>query len=102
MAFGQRSAEDGEILAEDIDQPAVDRARPGDDAVPHDLLIFHAEIGAVVDDVGVQLLEAAFVEQHVEPLARGQLALGMLRIDPLLAATHPCGFAAFFHFGNIG
>ena len=46
--------------------------------------VVHAEVDAVVLDVHVELLEAAFVEQDLEPLARGQLALGVLRVDPLL------------------
>src|SRR3546814_11107837 len=41
-------------------------------------------------------LETAFVEQHVEPLTRGQLALGVLRRDPLRATTGArLGAAAF-------
>ncbi len=48
------------------------------------------------------LFERALVEQHVEPLARGQLALGMLRVDPLLPAAQQGSGAAAFHFGDIG
>ncbi len=93
MAFGQRAAEDGEILRKDEHQPAVDRARPGDDAVAGDLLVLHAEIDAIVLDVHVELLERAFVEQHGEPFARGELALGVLRVDAFLPAAHACGGA---------
>jgi hypothetical protein len=65
----------------------------------------HAEIGAAVLDEHVVFLERALVEQHVEPLARRQLALGVLRVDPLLPAAEP-GFRAallqlfenFLHF----
>ena len=35
----------------------------------------------------VQLDEAAGVEQQLDALARGQLALGVLLLDPLLAAA---------------
>src|SRR3546814_18163415 len=45
------------------------------------------EIDAIVLDEHVEFLETAFVEQHVEPLTRGQLALGVLRRDPLRATT---------------
>jgi hypothetical protein len=103
VPFGHRAAEDGEILAEDEDQPAVDRARAGDDAVAGDLLtVAHAEVDAVVLDVSVNLLERILVEQDVEPLARGELALGMLRVDPALSAAHPGRGAAAFHLGDIG
>ena len=40
-----------------------------------------------VHDEPVELDEGAFVEQKVEPLARRQLALGVLRLDALLAAA---------------
>ena len=41
------------------------------------------EIGSVRFE-GVVFFERAFVEQHFQPLARGELALGMLHIDALL------------------
>ena len=71
MALGQRAAENGEILAKDIDQPSVDRARSGDHAIAGDLLVLHAEIDAVMFDIGVEFFEAALVKQDVEPFARG-------------------------------
>ncbi len=54
----QRAAEDGEVLGEDIDEPAVDRARSGDDAVAGDLLLLHPEVGAIVLDEHVIFFEA--------------------------------------------
>ena len=102
MAFRHGTAEHGEILGEDIDQAAVDRARTGHHAVAGDAVVRHAEIDAVVFDIGIDFLEAAFVEQDIEPFARGQLALGVLGVDALLPATHAGGRAALFHFGDIG
>src|SRR3546814_2857206 len=43
VALRKRTAEDGEILAEDEDQSAVDRARPGHHPVAGYLRLFHAE-----------------------------------------------------------
>ena len=100
MAFGQRAAEHGKVLAEHEHQPTVDRARSGDHAVAGDDLILHAEIGAVMLDIHVEFLEAAGIEQHVEPFARGQLALGVLGVDALLAAPQPRGGAATLQFGD--
>ena len=40
-----------------------------------------------MDDEAVELDEGAFVEQKVEPLARGELALGVLRLEPRFAAA---------------
>jgi hypothetical protein len=44
-------------------------------------------------DEHVVFLERPLVEQHLQPLARRQLALGVLRIDPRLPATET-GFIA--------
>ena len=102
MRFAERTAEHGKILAIDIDQTAVDCAAAGNHAVAGDLLLSHAEIGAIMRHIGVEFFEAAFVEQYVEPFARGQAAFGMLRIDPLLPATQFRRRAARFQFSDIG
>jgi hypothetical protein len=78
MGLGQRAAEHGEVLAEDEDQAAVDRAVAGDHAVAGDLGVVHAEVGAAVLDEHVPFFEGAVVEQQLDALARGQLALGVL------------------------
>src|SRR6185369_3586972 len=63
VTLGQGTAEHGEILREDIDQPAVDRARAGDDAVAGYLLRLHSEVGAIVLDEHVIFFEAVRIEQ---------------------------------------
>ena len=73
VALRQRAAEHGEILGEDIDQPAVDRARSGDHAVAGDLLLLHAEVDAIMLDVHVDFFEAAGIEQHAT-IARARSA----------------------------
>ena len=102
MTVRQRATEHGEILAEHIHKAAIDGARPRNDAVAGDTLAFHAEIGAVMLDVEVEFLEAAFVQQNVETLPRGQLALGVLRGNALLTTTQLCCGAALLHFSDIG
>ena len=87
MRLAERAAEHREVLAEHEHQPAVDRAVAGDDAVARDLVVGHAEIGAAMLDEHVPFLERALVEQQLEPLARGELALAVLRGDALLAAA---------------
>ncbi len=87
VRLGERAAEDREVLAEDEHQPAVDRAVAGDDAVARDLLVGHAEVRAAVLDEHVPFLEGARVEQQLDALARGELALRVLRVDALLAAA---------------
>src|SRR3546814_1530395 len=68
VALRKRTAEDGEILAEDEDQSAVDRARPGHHPVAGYLRLFHAEVDAIVLDVHVELLERARSEEHTSEL----------------------------------
>ena len=102
MAFRYGAAEHGEILRKDIDKAAVDGARTGDDAVTRDHVIGHAEIDAVMLDIHVCFFERTFIEKDLKPLARGQLALGVLGIDALLPAAHLGGCAALFHFCDIG
>ena len=89
MRLAQRAAEHGEILGEDEDGAAIDRAPAGDDAVAGNLGLLHAEIGAAMLDEHVEFLERSMVEQQFDAFARGQLALGVLRLDARLAAAEP-------------
>ena len=50
-------------------------------------MFFHAEIGAAMSDEGIEFLEALLVQQQVNPFARGQLALGVLRGNPFVATA---------------
>jgi hypothetical protein len=83
----QGAAEDGEVLREDVDQAAIDGAVAGHHAVAHVALLLQAEVVAAVGDEHVQLAKAALVQHEVQALARGQLALGVLFGDALLAAA---------------
>ncbi len=96
MGFRQRAAEDGEILRKDIDHAAIDRAPAGHDAVAIGAIVLHPEIGAAMGDEHVEFLEAALIHQQFDPLAGGQLAALVLRIDaPLPAAQSRLAAAAF-------
>ena len=87
MGFGQRTAEHGEILAEHEHQTAVDHAVAGHDAVAGDLGVLHAEVGTAVLDKHVPFFEGAVVQQQLDALTRGELALLVLGINALLAAS---------------
>src|SRR5216683_1204720 len=76
-----------QILAEDVDQPAVDRAVARHHAVARDLLGLHAEIDRAMLDEHVVFLERSGIEQRVDALAGRQLALGVLRLDAALPAS---------------
>ena len=93
MRLAERAAEHGEVLGEQIDRAAVDRAPAGDHAVAGDLGLLHAEVGGAVLDEHVELLERALVEQQFDALARGQLAALVLGVDAGLAAAQAGLFA---------
>ena len=76
------------FLGEDINQTPIDRAGARHHAIAGDLLVGHAEFGAIMLDKHVELFKAAFVQQHVQTLARAQLALFMLGLDAGFAPAH--------------
>ena len=72
--FAGGAAEDGEVLAGEVDEPAVDGGGAGDDAVGGDLLAGQAEVDLAVLGEQADLLEAAGIDEGVDALAGGQLA----------------------------
>ncbi len=95
MGLAERTAEHGEILAEDEDLPTVHRAPAGHHPVAGNHLLAHAEIVAAVLDEHVPFLEGLGIEQYLDPFARGQLAFLVLGLDTLLAAAG-AGLLALF------
>ena len=93
VGLRQRSAEDGEVLGEGVDDAAVDAAGAGDDAVARHDLVGHAEVEAAMRDELVDLLEGAGVEELGDALAGGELAGGVLPLDAGRAAA---GFGPSF------
>jgi hypothetical protein len=51
--------------------------------------------------IGVELFEAAFIQQDIKPFARGQATFGMLRVNALLSATQFGRCAPQFQFSDI-
>jgi hypothetical protein len=84
---GQRSAEDGEVLGEDVDEAIVDRAVAAHHAIAGDGGVFHAEVAATVGDQSVDLDEGLRVEEQIHSLAGRQLAAGVLAFDAIRAAA---------------
>ena len=83
------AAEDGEVLAGEVDEPAVDGGGAGDDAVGGDLLAGHAEVDLAVLGEQADLLEAAGIDEGVDALAGGELALLLLLGQAVGAAALP-------------
>ena len=86
MHLPEAAAGAGEILGGGVDDPAVDPAEAGDDAVGVDLLLAQSEEGRAVLDEELALLERSRIEQEVDPFPGGQFALLMLLLDHLFAA----------------
>jgi len=59
----------------------------GDDAVSEEALLVQPEVTAAMGHEGVELDEAVRVQQQLQPLARGQLALGVLLVDAFLSTA---------------
>ena len=78
--LAERAAEDGEVLAENAHGAAVDRAVAGDDRVAPGTVLLHVEVVGAVAHERVELLEGARVEQLLDPLTRGALALRVLLV----------------------
>ena len=78
--LAERAAEHGEVLAEHEHLAAVDRAPAGDHAVGVGPLLEAGVVGAVAGQQ-VELVEAAVVEQVLDPLAGEHLALRVLALD---------------------
>jgi len=60
---------------------------PRDDAVAVDALLLEPEVVRAMHHEAVRLDEAPLVEEQVEPLARRELSLAMLRVEPLRPAA---------------
>src|SRR5438105_8309510 len=75
-------------MAEHEHASRVDRAPPGDDTIAANPLLVHAEVGRAVQREHVELGERSRIEQPVDPLARGELALGVLRALCRATAVH--------------
>ena len=84
--LAEAAAEDGEVLGEDEDGPAVDGAPSGHDRIAGGPLVLDAEPDRLVADEHVDLLERALVEQELDSFASGQLAQVVLAVDRPLAA----------------
>ena len=102
VSFAERAAKDGEILRKDVGQPAVDGAPAGNDPIARDDGLFHAELHRAVGDEHVVFFEGAGIEQHIDALAGGELALCMLGVDPLLPAAKASVGALLVERGDNG
>jgi hypothetical protein len=107
MAFGERAAEHGEILAEHKTRRPFTVPEPVTTPSPG-IWFLHAEIDAVMLDIHVELLEAAFIEQDTSSRSRAVrrplACCASMRFSP---AAHARGLALCFqlldnrHLGHV-
>ncbi len=74
VGFGERAAENGEVLGKNVDETAIDLSKAGDEAVAGGALLLHAKIDATMTDKFVEFFKGAFVQQQMDAFARGELA----------------------------
>ena len=79
--LAEGAAEDGEVLGEDAHPAPVDRPEPGHDPIGVGTVVLQADRRGPVAGQHVELLERSLVEQIVDALTSGQLALGVLTLD---------------------
>src|SRR5262249_13945807 len=84
-----RAAQHGEVLAGEVDEPAVDGGGPGDDPVGGGFLAGQAELDLAALGEQAELLEAAGIDEGVDALAGGELALLLLPGEAVGAAALP-------------
>ena len=84
--LAERAAEHRRVLGEHADRAAVDGALAGDDAVAVGPVRLQPEVRGAVARHGVELEEAALVEEQVDALAGGLAAAGVLALDGALGA----------------
>ena len=87
VRLAQRAAEHGEVLRESVCRASVDSSIAGQNAVAGHALLREPEFLGAVDHQFVGLFERPFVKEQLQPLARGNFALGGLPGAPLLAAA---------------
>ena len=87
MRLAHRTAHDGEILGENINQPSVHFAPAGHHAIGEWMRFFHPQPAGPVGDKHANFLEGAGINQLLNPFAGGQLVLGVLGGNALFTAA---------------
>ncbi len=99
--LAEAAAEHRGVLAEDAHVAAVDGAVAGDHAVAERAVVLQAEVFAAVPRQRVEFDERVLVQQGVDALAGGQLALGVHLVDGLFAHRVQRLFPALVQLGQL-
>jgi hypothetical protein len=82
--FPERAPQHREVLGVAVRQPAVHLPETAHDSVAEKLLLFHAEIGAVVGHEAADFLERPGIEELLQSFRGRLFPFLVLRFDPLL------------------
>jgi hypothetical protein len=81
------AAKDGNVLAENKQEPPIHSSATADDTVTGKLTAAHTRAIGVVLLKNIRLFERALIEQQLNALPRGKLPFAMLRCYPFLPAA---------------
>jgi hypothetical protein len=87
MHLSQGAPVDGEILCKGKDFTTVDFAVSGYDTIAWNNVLIHVEVATTMFNEGINLLECAFIEQHVKTFTSRHLSSIVLRINASLATA---------------
>ena len=76
-------------MREEKDEAPVDTGGARHDPVAQDLRLRHSEVLRPVRLEAIVFAERARIHEQLYPLARGELALGVLAVDACLTPTEP-------------
>ena len=96
VALAQRSAENGEILGIQVNQPAINFPPPGDHSIAQRVIFIHAQPDRAVGHEPIYLSEGIFIQQVGDPFTRGFLSAGVLLLRLRFAAALNRGHAPVF------
>jgi hypothetical protein len=90
MSFTQAATKYCEVLAVHKHWPAGNEATASDDSVSREACPVHAKVVTAVLNKHARLGEAAWVQQHCQPLPGGEFALLVLSVHSLGATSLQC------------
>ena len=96
--LAQRTAVDGKVVGIDIDQTSVNLSVATHNAIAWDMVLFHPEIGAMMNHQFVHFVERTLVEQGVDTFTCGHVAVGMLAFDAFDTTAQRSRLVEFLEF----
>mmetsp|Transcript_1669 Transcript_1669/g.3277 ORF Transcript_1669/g.3277 Transcript_1669/m.3277 type:complete len:416 (-) Transcript_1669:224-1471(-) len=87
MGFGQRSTENGKILAENVHGAAINVAVTSDHTITIHLVLLHAKVSAPVHLEHIGFAKASLIKKDLKAFPSRELSLCVLLLYPLRSTT---------------